>query len=62
MQDVQPSPRDNPVASPEAGTTAVAPAPFVITKEHRRFAEFADAVRLLVTSDIRPDSASNAVK
>jgi hypothetical protein len=45
MQDVQPSPRDNPAASHEAGTTAVAPAPFVVTKEHRRFVEFADAVR-----------------
>jgi Cdc6-like AAA superfamily ATPase len=45
MQDMQPSPRDNPAASHEAGTTAAAPAPFVVTKEHRRFAEFADAVR-----------------
>src|SRR5260370_5621056 len=44
MQDVQPSPHDNPAASHEAGTTAVAPAPFVVTKEHRRFAEFAGAV------------------
>ena len=29
----------------EAGTAAAAPVPFVVTKEHRRFAEFADAVR-----------------
>ena len=27
------------------GTAAAAPAPFMVTKEHRRFAEFADAVR-----------------
>ena len=45
MQDAQPGPRDNPAASDEAGTTAAAPGPFVVTKEHRRFAEFADAVR-----------------
>lgn len=45
MHDVQPSPRDNAAASYEAGTTAAAPALFVVTKEHRRFAEFADAVR-----------------
>jgi hypothetical protein len=45
MQDTQPSSRDNLAASHEAGTAAAAPGPFVITKEHRRFAEFADAVR-----------------
>ena len=45
MQEAQPSPRDNPAASHEAGTAAAAPGPFVVTKEHRRFAEFADAVR-----------------
>jgi len=45
MQEPQPSPRDNPAASYETGTTAAAPGPFVVTKEHRRFAEFADAVR-----------------
>ncbi len=45
MQEAQPSPRDNPAASDEAGTAAAAPGPFVVTKEHRRFAEFADAVR-----------------
>jgi DNA transposition AAA+ family ATPase len=45
MQDAQPGPRDNPAASHEAGTTPAAPGPFVVTKEHRRFAEFADAVR-----------------
>src|SRR5882724_415971 len=45
MQDAQPTPRDNPPATHEAGTAAAAPVPFVVTKEHRRFAEFADAVR-----------------
>jgi len=45
MQEAQPSPRDNPAANDEAGTAAAAPGPFVVTKEHRRFAEFADAVR-----------------
>src|SRR6266568_4891431 len=45
MQDAQSGPRDNPAASDEAGTVAAAPVPFVVTKEHRRFAEFADAVR-----------------
>ena len=45
MQEAQPSPRDNLAASHEAGTAAAAPVPFVVTKEHRRFAEFADAVR-----------------
>jgi DNA transposition AAA+ family ATPase len=45
MQDAQSGPRDNPAASDEAGTVAAAPGPFVVTKEHRRFAEFADAVR-----------------
>src|SRR5512142_2817377 len=45
MQDTQPSSRDNTAASDEAGTAAAAPGPFVITKEHRRFTEFADAVR-----------------
>ena len=41
----QSGPRDNPAASDEAGTVAAAPGPFVVTMEHRRFAEFADAVR-----------------
>src|SRR5271169_5384867 len=45
MQDAQPTPRDNPPAIHEAGIAAAAPGPFVVTKEHRRFAEFADAVR-----------------
>ncbi len=45
MQEAQPSPRDNPAASHDTGTAAAAPGPFVVTKEHRRFAEFADAVR-----------------
>ena len=45
MQDAQSGPRDNPAASDEGGTVAAAPGPFVVTKEHRRFAEFADAVR-----------------
>ena len=45
MQEAQPGPRDNPAASDEAGTAAPAPVPFVVTKEHRRFAEFAGAVR-----------------
>jgi DNA transposition AAA+ family ATPase len=45
MQDAQSGPRDNPAARDEAGTVAAAPGPFVVTKEHRRFAEFADAVR-----------------
>jgi hypothetical protein len=44
MQDAQPSPHDNLAASYEAGAAAAAPVPFVVTKEHRRFAEFADAV------------------
>jgi AAA domain len=45
MQDTQPSQPDNAAASHEAGAAASAPGPFVVTKEHRRFAEFADAVR-----------------
>jgi hypothetical protein len=45
MQDTQPSQPDNATASHEAGAAASAPGPFVVTKEHRRFAEFADAVR-----------------
>jgi AAA domain len=45
MQDAQPIPRDNPPAIHEAGIAAAAPGPFVVTKEHRRFAEFAEAVR-----------------
>jgi DNA transposition AAA+ family ATPase len=45
MQDAQPAPRDNSLATHEARTAAGAPGPFVVTKEHRRFAEFADAVR-----------------
>jgi hypothetical protein len=45
MQDTQPRPHDNTAASHEAGTAKSAPVPFVVTKEHRRFAEFADAVR-----------------
>ena len=45
MQDAQSGPRDSPAASDEGGTVAAAPGPFVVTKEHRRFAEFADAVR-----------------
>jgi DNA transposition AAA+ family ATPase len=45
MKDAQPGPRDNPAASSEAGTATAAAVPFVVTKEHRRFAEFADAVR-----------------
>ncbi len=39
MQDAQPGPRDNPAASDEAITVAAAPVPFVVTKEHRRFAD-----------------------
>jgi DNA transposition AAA+ family ATPase len=45
VQEAQLSPHDNAAASHEAGTAAAAPVPFVVTKEHRRFAEFADAVR-----------------
>jgi DNA transposition AAA+ family ATPase len=45
MQDAQPGPGDNPPATHETGPAAAAPVPFVVTKEHRRFAEFADAVR-----------------
>ena len=55
MQDVQSSQRDDPEASEQSATggpghdadtaTATAQVPFVVTKEHRRFAEFADAVR-----------------
>lgn len=63
MQDVQLSPCNQLMSGDpgaprqpgqEAGTaTADTKVPFVVTKEHRRFAEFADAVRLLVTSGIR---------
>ena len=45
MPDAEPSPRDNAAASQGTGTTTAGPVPFMITKEHRRFAEFADAVR-----------------
>ena len=55
MQDVQSSRWDDPEASEQAATrepgydtdtaTATPQVPFVVTKEHRRFAEFADAVR-----------------
>ncbi len=55
MQDVQSSQCDQLMSSEpgaprqvgyEAGTaTAATTVPFVVTKEHRRFAEFADAVR-----------------
>ena len=32
-------------ARASAGGRSASPAPFLVTKEHRRFAEFADAVR-----------------
>ena len=47
--DTEPGPVQPPVqpAGPGAPGPGAAsrPAPFVVTKEHRRFAEFADAVR-----------------
>jgi len=51
VQDLQLSQRDDPVASepavprPPGQEADTAANPFVVTKEHRRFAEFADAVR-----------------
>lgn len=70
MQDAQSSQDDDPGASEQAATrepghdadtaTATAQGPFVVTKEHRRFAEFANAVRPIATSACvtgRPGSA-----
>ena len=45
IPDTEPGPVQPPGSPPGPGARPASPAPFMVTKEHRRFAEFADAVR-----------------